>query len=99
MVKKNIILLVLYFLQFYISNLWGKNISPNWTNSQEPEPHVLGPLEPETLEKINIRSQSRLGKNQQPERLEKKAGAGAAKKLSGFPALYFGILPANILKI
>ena len=37
MVKKNI-LLVLYFLQFYISSLWGKIFMPNLTNSQEPEP-------------------------------------------------------------
>jgi len=38
MVKNTIILLVLYFLQFNISSLWRKeNISPNLTNSKEPE--------------------------------------------------------------
>ena len=26
-----------------------KNISPNLTNIREPEPHVIGPLEPEPL--------------------------------------------------
>ena len=75
MVKKND-LLVLYFLQFYISSLWGENIL---TNSQEPEPHVFCPLEPkaEALEKKyqepepeplgnKIRSRSRLEtKNQE----------------------------------
>ena len=46
-----------------------KNILPNLTNSQEPEP-VFGPLEPEPLEK-KTRNRSRLGK---------KWGAGAAWK-------------------
>ena len=47
MVKNTIILLVSYFLLFYINSFEGKkNISPNLTNSYEPEPHVFGPLEP-----------------------------------------------------
>ena len=52
MVKNTIIWLVLYFLQFYISSLWGENISQNITKSQE--------LRPEPLKK-NTRSRSRLG--------------------------------------
>ena len=43
----------------------------------EPEPGVFGSLEPEPLEK-KTRSRSRL---------EKKSGAGAAKKLAGSSAL------------
>ena len=43
-----------------------------------PEPGVFGSLEPETLEK-KTRSRSRL---------EKKSGAGAAKKFAGSPALH-----------
>ena len=41
-----------------------KNILPNLTNSQEPEPVFFGPLEPEPLERKNTRSRSRglLGK-------------------------------------
>ena len=62
MVKKTIILLVLYFLQFYLTSLRGKEYF-----AKEPEPGVFGPLEPEPLEK-NTRSRSRLGK---------KSGAGA----------------------
>ena len=45
----------------------------------EPEPGVFGSLEPEPLEK-KTRSRSR-------SRLEKKTGAGAAKKLAGSSAL------------
>ena len=45
--------------------------------SRAGEPGVFGSLEPEPLEK-NTRSQSRL---------EKKSGAGAAKKLAGSSAL------------
>ena len=69
--------LVLYFLQFYISSLRGKkNILPNYTNSREPEPHVLKPA---PLEK----------KYHEPELepLGKKSGARAAKKLPGSSAL------------
>ena len=68
MVKKTIILLVLYFF----TSLWGKEYFAK-------EPGVFGPLEPEPepLEK-NTRSRSRL---------EKKSGAGAAKKLAGSSAL------------
>ena len=66
-----------------------KNNSPNLTNSQEPElePHVFGPMEQEPLE-IKIPGSgagAALEKSQGPERshLEKKSGAGAAKKLPG----------------
>ena len=44
MVKKTIILLVLYFFR-------EKNNFPNLTNSQEPEPVFYDSLEPEPLEK------------------------------------------------
>ena len=42
MVKKTIILLVLYFLQFYLTRLRGKEYF-----AKEPEPGVFGPLEQE----------------------------------------------------
>ena len=68
MIKKTLILLDLYFLQFTLLVCEEKNIFPNLTNSQEPEPGVFDCLEPEPLEK-KTRSRSRLGK---------KSGAGAA---------------------
>ena len=70
MVKKNNYFTCFIFLQFYLTSLLAgkKNILPNLTNSQEPEPFFFGPLEPEPLQK-NSRSRSRLGK---------KSGAGAA---------------------
>ena len=48
MVKKTIILLVLYFLQFYLTSLWGKDyfaILTNREKNQEPEPlkHLPAP--------------------------------------------------------
>ena len=67
MVKKTIILLVLYFLQFYMSSLSGENISSYLTNSREPEPHVFCPLEPEPLEKIPG-AEPAWEKNREPER-------------------------------
>ena len=53
MVKKTIILPVIYFLQFYLTSCGEKIILPNLTNSQEPEPGFFWPLgpEPEPLEK------------------------------------------------
>ena len=63
-------------MQFYLTS-GEKNIFPNFTNSQEPEPVLFGPLEPEPLEI----------KYQEPEPPGKKSGAGAgaraAKKLAG----------------
>ena len=47
MVKKTIILLVLYFFQIYLTSLRGKEYF-----AKEPEPGFFGPLEPEPLEKI-----------------------------------------------
>ena len=44
MVKKTIILFVLYFLQFYLTSCGEKNILPNLNNSQEPEPVLFWPL-------------------------------------------------------
>ena len=70
MVKNTIILLVLYFFCSFTLLVCGeKNILPNSTNSQEPEPFFC-PLEPEPepLEK----------KYQEPEPLGKKSEAGAA---------------------
>ena len=68
--KQTFILLVFYYLQFNVGGLWGIFL-PHFTNSQETEPHVLSPLEPELLEKKipGDRSRSCLGK---------KSGAGAA---------------------
>ena len=51
MVKKTIILLVYIFCSFTLLVCGEKNILPNLTNSQEPEPVFFGPLEPEPLEK------------------------------------------------
>ena len=72
MIKKTIILLVLYFFCRFTLLVFGeKNILANLNNSQEPEPGVFGSLvpEPEPLEKkTRSRSRSRLGK---------KSGAGA----------------------
>ena len=63
MVKNTNILLVLYLLQFYISSLWGENISLNLTNRQEPEP------ESEPLEKKS-EAGAAWKKNQEPEPLK-----------------------------
>ena len=49
----------------------------------EPEPGVLGFLEPEPLEKKNQEPEPEL----EPEALGKKSGARAAKKLAGSSAL------------
>ena len=35
---KEIVLVVLYFLQIYICSLWWEIVFPNLSNSQEPEP-------------------------------------------------------------
>ena len=43
MVKKTIILLVLYFCSFTLLVCGEKNILPNLTNSQEPEPGFCWP--------------------------------------------------------
>ena len=87
-------------MQFYFTLVvwWEKHISPNLTNSQEPEPqHVFGPLKPEPpREKIRSRSH-----------LEKKSGAEAAKKLPGSSALILRVefkkknieLPQSVKKI
>ena len=82
MVKKAIILLDLYFFAV-LPFMRGKNILPNLTNSQEPEPFFLAPWsrsrskkkyqepEPEPLgEKIRSRSRSLLKKSQEPEPLK-----------------------------
>ena len=63
MIKKKLFYLFYIFLPFYLTSLWGKEYF-----AKEPEPGVLGPLEPEPLEK-NTRSRSRSGK---------KSRAGAA---------------------
>ena len=59
MIKKTIILLVLYFTLLVCGE---KNILANLTNSQEPEPGVFGSLEPEPEPELlgkKIRSRSR----------------------------------------
>jgi len=80
MIKKTIILLVLYFFcRFTLLVCGEKNILANLNNSQEPEPEPLEKKtqEPEPLEK----------KNRSRSRLNKKSGAGAGKKFAGSPAL------------
>ena len=71
MIKKTLILLDLYFLQFTLLVCEEKNIFPNLTNSQEPEPGVFDSLEPEPLEK-KPGAAAAWEKNQEPEPLEKK---------------------------
>ena len=72
------ILLVLYFLQFYLTSLRGKEYFAKlsqFANSQEPEPEpgFFGPLEPEQepLEKKIPGAEARVGaaweKDQEPE--------------------------------
>ena len=85
MVKKTIILLVLYFLQFYLSSLRGKEYFAKepepgvfeagaaWKKNQEPEP------EPELLGKKNQEPEPE--PEPKPEPLEKKSGAGGLKNL------------------
>ena len=86
MIKKTIILLVLYFFCRFTLLVYGeKNILAILTNSQEPEP------EPEPLEKKN-QEQEPLGekiRSRSRSRLKKKSGAGAGKKFAGSPALHF----------
>ena len=62
MVKKTIILLLLYFLQFYLNSLRGKAY---FANSQEPEPEPLEKKQGPELEPLGK-------KNQEPDPLEKK---------------------------
>ena len=65
MIKKTIILLVLYFfLQFYPTSLRGKEYF-----AKEPETGVFGPLEPEPLEKKSGAGAA-WKKNQEPEPLK-----------------------------
>ena len=73
MTKKTIILLVfIFFCSFTLLVCGEKNIFPNLTNSQEPEPVGAGAAWKKT------RSRSRLGK-------KSRAGAGAAWKKSQEP--------------
>ena len=98
MVKKTIIILVLYFLQFYVTSLRGKEYFAKLNQKSGAgagQSRVfLAPWSRSRLKKIaragaepgplgkKIRSRSR-------SRLKKKsgAGAGAAKKFAGSPAL------------
>ena len=92
--KNNYFTCFIFFLQFYLTSLRGKEYFAKLTNSQEPEPVGAGCFwlpgagagatwkknqEPEPLGK-KIRSRSRLKK-------KSGAGAGAAKKFAGSPAL------------
>ena len=73
MIKKTIILLVLYLFQFYLTSLRGKEYF-----AKEPEPGVFGPLEPEPLEK-KYQEPEPLGKKIRSRScLNKRPGAGAA---------------------
>ena len=66
---KNIYIYI-YFMQLYLSNLLGKNILPNLTNSQEPEPVNESMQEPEPIEIA-------CEKNQEAEPLGKKRAEAA----------------------
>ena len=65
------ILLVLYFLQFYIGSYL--------TNSQEPEPHIFGPMDP--LEKNQEQESEPLWKKSRAEAAFEKQEAGAELKI------------------
>ena len=69
MIKKTIILLVLYFFcRFTLLFCGEKNILANLTNSQEPEQGVFGSLEPEPLKKkTGAGAGADWEKNQEPE--------------------------------
>ena len=79
MVKKNYFTCFIFFCSFTSLVCGEKNILPR--SRSRSEPGVFDPLEPEPLEK----------KYQEPETepLEKKSGAGAAKKFAGSPALAY----------
>ena len=72
MIKKKITLLVLYFLQFYLTSLRGKEYFAKLTNSQEPEPGVF--LAPWSRSRLKRKpgAGAACEKNQEPEPLEKK---------------------------
>ena len=89
MIKKTIILLVLYFFAVLPYSLRGKEYF-----AQELEPVGAGCFWPlgagagATRKKIpGARAGAAWEKNQEPEPLEKKSGAGAVKKFAGSPAL------------
>ena len=95
MVTKTIIFsCFIFFLQFYLTSLRGKEY---FAKEPEQEPGVFGPLEqePEPLVKIYKEPEPEpLGKKiKSRSRLQKKSGAraGAAKKFAGSPALVLGI--------
>ena len=79
------------FLQFYLTSLRGKDYF-----AKEPEPvgaRCFWPLG----DKAGAAGKKIPGagaaweKNQEPEPLEKKSGAGAAKKFAGSPAQFFSV--------
>ena len=69
MVKQTIIFLVLYFCSFPLLVCGEKNILPNFTNSQEPEPGFFALCSRSRSKKIPGAGAA----------LKKKSGAGAAK--------------------
>ena len=73
MVNLTIILLVLYFLQFYLASLRGKDYFAKLNQKSRAEAVIFWPLEAGGgAARKKTRSRSRLGKNQEPEPLEKK---------------------------
>ena len=82
MIKKQLFYLFYIFCSFTLLVCGEKNLLPNLTNSQEPEPGVFGSLEPEP-EPLGKKIKSR-------SRLKKKLGAGAEKEIAGSPALVMG---------
>ena len=70
MVKKQLFYLFYIFCSFTLLVCGEKNILPNLTNSQEPEPGFFWSLGAGAARKKNTRSRNR-------SRLGKKSGAGA----------------------
>ena len=69
MIKNRMILLVLYFLQFYRNSLPGKEYFANLTNSQEPEPFFLAPWS-RSRSRFGVGAGAALEKKQEPEPLK-----------------------------
>ena len=94
MVKKKLLFYLFYiFLQFYLTSLQG-------TEYFAKEPVGAGCFWPlvagaraagKKIPGAGAGAGAAWEKNQEPEPLEKKSGAGAAKKFAGSPALVHGI--------
>ena len=87
MIKKTIILLVLYFFcRFTLLVCGEKNILANLTNSQEPEPVGAGCFWSRSRLKKKPGAGAAWEKNQEPEPLEKKVRSRSRKKICRLPS-------------